>query len=452
MTFEPTNIDLVITPATWHQHVHKFDKTETDLLNLVGWYGSTHTAAMWRKDPSFLRVFREQGVVGFDPQLDDWDPEFAAIEAEVLAKASVIVIRLENNELLNGSLGSIAEIGLALTSAALRGQVVIVSIEDNLLTTLNEPGAIAQYMMLELSVEHLDQVESLTRFLDIHRGNNLHELAHMACEAAQQQITDCHECVNFDKFLAKKSRRSQNYPLRVLLGGSGGAYSEAYDEEFIRKKDDLISRYLKEEQVVKILSEGAIAEAWKIPYGSIDNIGVALATRTLLAIETEFKQEADLLLLPIMAEAASKAASSEIGFLLFHALVTGQDVRIYMEPFDPVDYIRYQLKDVDYGATTDAKQARLALREAGVADSILATAVREEIFEAFEIFLRLKQGDDDPSFREIKQSLLGKTEAFHNADNIRRVRTLVQAHLDKLVTDERFSDFFGYSTQIINSD
>jgi|GEM_PF-2327161 len=450
MTLKPST-DLIITPATWQQHVNKFDRTSTDLLNLVGWYGSTHTAAMWRKDPEFLRVFREHGVIGFDPQLDDWDPSFAAIEAEVLATAAVIIIRLENYELLNGSLGSIAEIGLALTSAALRGQVVIVSIEDNLLTTLNEPGAIAQYMMLELSIEHLDQVESLTRFLDIHRGNNLYELAHMACEAAQQQKIDCHECVNFGDFLAKKTRRSKNYPLRILLGGSGGAYSEVYDEQFTRKKDDLTSSYLKEEQVVKILSEGAIAEAWKIPYGSIDNIGVALATRTLLAIETEFKREADLLLLPIMAESASKAASSEIGFLLFHALVTGQNVRILLEPFDPVDYIRHQLKDVDYGATTDSKQARIALKEAGVADSILATAVREEVLEAFEIFKRLRQGDG-PSFREIKRSLLGKTEAFHNADNIRRVRTLVQAHLEKLVSDERFSDFFDYSTQVINSD
>ena len=121
-----------------------------------------------------------------------------------------------------------------------------------------------------------------------------------------------------------------------------------------------------------------------------------------------------------------------------------------MEPFDPVDYIRYQLKDVDYDTTNDSKMARVALREAGVADSILATAVREEVLEAFEIFKRLRQGDA-PSFREIKRSLLGKTEVFHNADNVRRVRTLVQAHLEKLVADERFSDFFGYSTQIIES-
>jgi hypothetical protein len=165
--------DPVITPATWRRQASKLDRTSTDLLNVVGWYGSTHAAAMWRKDYEFLQVFKQSGIVGFDPQVDDWDPGYASTEAAVLAKASVVVIRLENNELLNGSLGSIAEIGIALASAALRGQIVIVSIEDNLVTTLDEPGAIAQYMMLELSLEQLDQIPELTRFLQIHSAASI---------------------------------------------------------------------------------------------------------------------------------------------------------------------------------------------------------------------------------------------------------------------------------------
>jgi hypothetical protein len=103
--------ELIITPATWLNQKDKFATTPANLLNLVGWYGSTHALAMWRKAAEFLAVFQAEHIPGFDPQVERWEPSFAAVEAEVLATASVIIMRLENKELLNGSLGSIAEIG-----------------------------------------------------------------------------------------------------------------------------------------------------------------------------------------------------------------------------------------------------------------------------------------------------------------------------------------------------
>jgi len=442
-----TKDEVVITPATWQQRSGTLKKTPSGLYNLVGWYGSTHKSAMWRKAHQFLDVFQGMDGVGFDPQIDDWDVSYAAIAAEVLATASVVIIRLENNELLNGSLGSIAEIGMALTSAALRGQIVIVSIEEGLLTSLNESGAIAQYMMLELSLEQLDEISDLTQFLQIHRGDDLQELAIMACQATKEQMETPQAGLDFDSFITKKARRSQNYPLRVLLGGSGGPYSKAYEERFQEKKQALISAYRADGQMVKVLSEGAIAEAWKIPYGSIDNLEVALATRTLLAIEIEFKQEADVLLIPIMAEAASKAAATEIGLLLLHSLITGQNIKIYLEPFDPVDYIRHQLADVDIAGIQHEKQMRQALLQAGVSANILSIAVQTEIYETFNIFRAMMQGDQTGT-KQIKNSLLGKTAAFQKADNIRRVRALVQAHLERLHNDSRFTGFFTYLTQI----
>jgi len=442
--------DLIITPATWTDQKENLGRTATNLLNLVGWYGSTHDAAMWRKANEFLAVFQAQHVAGFDPQIEEWQPSFALTEAEVLATASVIIIRLENNELLNGSLGSIAEIGLALTSAALRGQIVIVSIEDGLLTSLNEPGAIAQYMMLEMFLENIAEVAALAPYLRIHRGDHLQELAQLACQTAQQQLTTAQQSLDFNDFLVKKAQHKQHYPLRVLLGGSGGPYTPTHADTFMKKKKSLISSYPAQGHVVKVLSEGAIAEAWSIPYGSVDNIGIALAMRALLSIEIEYKQEADLLLLPIMAEAESKAASTEIGFLLLHALTTGQDIRVFLEPFDPVDYIRHQFKDVNIAGCTTEKLMRIALRQAGVAAGILATAGQEEILATFEIFKQLMT-DHRPTFKQVKQSLLGQTETFHNADNTRRVRLLVEAHLERLSADERFPDFFSYSTSILPS-
>lgn len=442
-----TQTDLVITPATWPSQQSQLAKTPTELLNLVGWYGSTHAAAMWRKARNFLAVFKEQSVPGFDPQIESWDPTYAAVEAEVMATASVIIIRLENNELLNGSLGSIAEVGLALTSAALRGQIVVVSIEDGLLTSLNDPGAIAQYMILEMFLAEIDAQPALRDFLQLHRGNNLAELAHIACTAAQQQQQAALAGLNFNDFLAKKDRRKQNHPLRVLLGGSGGPYAEAQRASFNQKKQRLAAPYSSEGYVLKILSEGAVAEAWNIPYGSHEPLSVGLAMRTLLSIELESKKEADKLLLPLMAEAESKAAATEIGFLLLFALTTGQDIHIFLESFDPVDFIRYQFNPVEINADAAEKAMRQSLRQAGVAEAILALATQAEVAETCGLIRALTQADA-PTFKQVKQSLLGQTEAFHAADNARRVRVLVQAHLEKLQADPRYPNFFTYSTQI----
>ncbi len=441
------NSDLIITPATWNVQKLKLNKTATGLLDIVGWYGSIHLATMWRKDPQFLLPFEKMRIKGFNPQVTSWEPDYATIEAEVMAMASVVVIRLENNELLNGSLGSIAEIGLALTSAALRGQIIVVSIEDGLLTSLNEPGSIAQYMMLEIFLEQWENSPELAGLLHIHRGDNLHQLAQIACDAAHQQITNCQKSVNFEDFLTKKTRRTHNFPMRVLLGGSGGPYAKAHEGIFRRKKKAILAPYLSRGHAIKVLSEGAIADAWNIPYGSVDILGVALSTRTLLSIEGEYKRESDVLLLPIMAEAASKAAATEIGLLLLNALTTGQWLKIYLEPFDAVDYICHQLDEVDIARCVTEKQKRQALQEAGVGDIILASAVRDEVEETFNLFRGLMQGAP-PSFGQVKKSLLGKTKTFRAADNIRRVRALVQAHLERLSSDQRFPGLFSYSTKI----
>ena len=438
---------LVITPATWPSQQANLAKTPTGLLNLVGWYGSTHAAAMWRKAGEFLAVFKKEGVPGFDPQIDNWDPAYAEVEAEILATASVIVIRLENKELLNGSLGSIAEVGMALTSAALRGQIVIVSFEDGLLTSLNNPSAIAQYMTLEMFVEDINATPGLTNFLQIHRGNNLSELAYIACAAAQKQQEAGLTGLDFQDFLAKKARRQQNRPLRVLLGGSGGPYAEAHQKTFEQKKKQLITPYVGEGYTLKILSEGAIAEAWSIPFGSSDPLSVGLAMRTLFSIELEYKKEADLLLLPIMTESRSNAAATEIGFLLLYALTTGQDSRIFLEPFDPVEYLRHLLNPIEIKASADEKSMRRSLQQAGLADAILATANQAEVTTAHELITALAQGND-PTFKQVKQSLLGQTQAFQTADTIRRVRVLVQAHLKKFYGDPRYPNFFSYSPQI----
>ena len=233
---------------------------------------------------------------------------------------------------------SIVEIVMAFPRAALRGQVVFFSIEAELLTTITEPGAITQYLLAEMYLEGIEKVPNLAQYLRIHRGDDLQELAILAGTTAQKQIKTPQQGMDYNEFIARKRRRRQNYPFRVLLGGSGGPYASEYQEIFQKKKQVLLEGFRPEDQI-KILSEGAIAEAWKIPYSSIDTTGVALTTRTLLSIETEYKHEADVLMLPIITEGASKAATTEIGLLLLTSLNTGQSISIIMAPFDHVHFM-----------------------------------------------------------------------------------------------------------------
>jgi hypothetical protein len=439
---------MVISPATWRIHKQSLQHTPTGLLNMVGLFGSTHSNAMWRKDREFLAVFDQALVTTFDPQTEDWNPSYIAVEAEILAHASVMVIRLENNELIDGSLGSIAEIGMALTSAALRGQVVIISIEEGLLTSLNDPGAVAQYMLLELFLDDWETSPEVSGLVQVHRGDDLPDLATMACNAAQKQLVKEQNRVDFETFILKKNRRRQNFPMHVVVGGSGGPFTEVYEPLFQQKKQKVIGPYVDQGHIVKVLSEGAVAEAWKIPYGTVDHIGRAMATRTLFSIELEYKRDADVLLLPIMSEAASKAAVTEIGLLLLHTLTSGQIVEIFLEPFNPVDYVRHMLRRVEMSNRDTEKTKRLMLQEAGVDNNILATATHSEVEDTCRLFERLMQADSLPTVKDIKTTLLGKTPAYKNADNIRRTRSLIQAHLETLHQDSRFPGFFAFSTGI----
>ena len=97
---------MIVTPGDWESQKNLLEHTPKDLLHLVGWFGSTHARALWRKHQDFLAVFKREQTPGFDPQVGpgEWEPSYAGIEAEVLANASVLIIRLENNELVNGKL------------------------------------------------------------------------------------------------------------------------------------------------------------------------------------------------------------------------------------------------------------------------------------------------------------------------------------------------------------
>ena len=87
---------------------------------------------------------------------------------------------------------------------------------------------------------------------------------------------------------------------------------------------------------------------------------------------------------------------------------------------------------------------RETLQEVGISDTVLAVAEKEQILETFDILQAIiTLAGKRPTLKQVKTSLLGHTQVFLNADNIRRVRTLVQAHVETLNVDERFPDLFS---------
>lgn len=77
----------------------------------VGLFG-TCGKSRWR-DP-FIKRYREEGISFFNPQVDDWKPEDAQIEAEHLANDEIILFPITSETYATGSL---AEVGFSILQA-----------------------------------------------------------------------------------------------------------------------------------------------------------------------------------------------------------------------------------------------------------------------------------------------------------------------------------------------
>src|SRR3989344_467644 len=112
------------TPMDYLQVRERFGRLANGLRDSVVLFGSTHPRANWREDPVFYSALGDNAKKAFNPKVppDVWDDSFAPTEALAMSEAGTILIRLENNEIKNGSLGSVAEAGFAVLSAKLRGQ------------------------------------------------------------------------------------------------------------------------------------------------------------------------------------------------------------------------------------------------------------------------------------------------------------------------------------------
>jgi hypothetical protein len=80
-------------------------------LNCIGLFG-TCGKSTWRE--KFIKKYEELGIVYFNPQVPDWNPALAVVEAENLATDQILLFPITNETYATGSL---AESGFSILNA-----------------------------------------------------------------------------------------------------------------------------------------------------------------------------------------------------------------------------------------------------------------------------------------------------------------------------------------------
>ena len=163
----------------------------TKATKVIGLFG-TCGGSTWRKP--FVEEYARLGIDVFNPQVENWTPDCATIEAEHLASDDIILFPVLGESYGTGSL---AEVGFAVlqTIREVVGRKIIVLIEQNLDTKLVEANPVAAKESVrarKLVAAHLAQgvkagvfagvyvVEDLAAMLklsvELHGGHKVKEL------------------------------------------------------------------------------------------------------------------------------------------------------------------------------------------------------------------------------------------------------------------------------------
>jgi len=138
----------------------------------VGLFG-TCGSSIWRN--LFMAKYKELGIDFFNPQVDDWQPEMAAIEARHLAEDKIILFPITKETYATGSL---AEVGFSILNAIKLDdrRSFVVMIEPDLLPELNDPitrkeslraRALVSEHLRKLRLSNLYVVATLEEMLEI---------------------------------------------------------------------------------------------------------------------------------------------------------------------------------------------------------------------------------------------------------------------------------------------
>jgi hypothetical protein len=139
----------------------------------IGLFG-TCGGSKWR-DP-FMSAYSRVGIEYFNPQVDDWKPELAEIEAEHLADDKVILFPITNETYATGSL---SEVGFSILNAIKlddrRDFVILISpdlddaLKENAVAykeSLRSRALVKQHLM-KLRLSNLYLVDTLEEMLAV---------------------------------------------------------------------------------------------------------------------------------------------------------------------------------------------------------------------------------------------------------------------------------------------
>lgn len=140
----------------------------------IGLFG-TCGKSIWRT--RFMKKYMDEGITYFNPQVDDWNPEFAKVEAKHLAEDDIILFPVTAETYGTGSL---AETGFSIlqVTRTIKNRSLIVLIENKLQQQLhiNNPEAYKESMrarsLVRAHLEHIKFpnvyiVESLDEMLEL---------------------------------------------------------------------------------------------------------------------------------------------------------------------------------------------------------------------------------------------------------------------------------------------
>ncbi len=365
---------------------NQIEKFPNGLRKMVALFGITKFS--WREP--VIQYLLKHGITCFDPTSGHYEKDInPGVENRVLHEAVVAGIRFEGSkEYKDIGLATMVEVGYSILSAILSGQKVVVSIDPSYKDSLESEYAkrmFDQLLSQLLNVQQLlqqDQIDNLT-VLTGEKGD-LGTFQRKLVEAYQEveQNPQDHTAEIIERFAQRCVQRQSDDSFILVDGGASAAFSPALQPIMqaqkdailnLRDSDDIISlyrspynvpwraiegEYVSKEEIEKYLSivsvtqihidqneKAAFAKLLDKEKLEFDDTN---ALRTLAArVETRIKASADTIFWAIQNASGGTAAVLETPFLFIRALLSGQTMIAYQEPFDMRIYIEHVLMQPD---------------------------------------------------------------------------------------------------------
>lgn len=144
------------------------------MKNVIGLFGVCGNTT-WRKD--FINEYDNEKIAYFNPQVDNWNPELAKVEADHLVSDSIILFPITAETY---AIGSLAETGFAVLSAyrALGNRSLIMLIDDDVAESLKVENpalakeskrarALVKAHMSKITQPHVHMVNTMEEMLNL---------------------------------------------------------------------------------------------------------------------------------------------------------------------------------------------------------------------------------------------------------------------------------------------